>query len=258
MNPNPTKKMKTSNKLILVAILVTLVCLVAYDLLLKDTYMSGDYKIPYKSYVTLPWKNFDIVEVNSSTAANVQFVQGPFSVKIDNFALEYTTIRQQGNRLQINAGFEGKYFYNPQPYVLLISCPKLTKVYANATYYVDKHRITDTTVRADWRMRKVLIDGFKQDSLSVEQDYGSTVILSNNIIRSVHAAIGKSKGSSSLIILEKSNQFDNASLDIGYKSKLELENCIIHHLAYHLSDSAKLIVSGSAHSILNNLNHFHQ
>lgn len=250
--------MKTSNKLILVAVLVILVCLVAYDLLLKAEYKSGDYKIPYKSYVALPWKNFDIVEVNSSTAANVQFVQGPFGVKIDDRALTYTTIRQQGNRLQINAGYENNYLWNPHPYLLLISCPKLTKVYTNATYYVDGRPFTDSVAREQWNMRKVLIDGFKQDSLSVEQDYGSTVILANNSIRSLHAAIGKSKGSSSIIILKENNQFDNASLDIGNRSKLELENCLIHHLAYRLSDSAKLIVSGSAHELLNNLNQFHQ
>jgi hypothetical protein len=231
---------------------------VAYDLLLKAEYMSGDYKIPYKSYITLPWKNFDIVEVNSSTAVNVQFVQGPFSVKIDDRVLEYTTIRQQGNRLLINANFENNYLWNPHPYVLLISCPKLTKVYANATYYADKHPVTDSIVREAWNMRNVLIDGFKQDSLSVEQDYGSTVMLSNNSIRSVQAVIGKSEGSGSKIILEQNNQFDNARLDIGHRSKLELENCIIHHLAYHLADSAKLIVSGSAHDLLNNLNHFRQ
>jgi hypothetical protein len=248
--------MKTSNKLILVAILVILVCLVAYDLLLKAAYLSGDYKTPYKSYTTLPWKNFDIVEVNSSTAVNVQFVQGPFSVKIDGYALEYTTIRQQGKRLQINAYLENRRFWNPHPYLILISCPKLAKVYANATYYAGKHQVTDSIAWEDWNVRKVLIDGFKQDSLSVEQDYGSTVILSNNIIRSVHAVIGKSEGSSSRIILQQTNQFDNVSLDIGHRSKLELENCIIHHLDYHLSDNAKLIVKGNAQELLNNLNHF--
>ncbi|MFL5747696.1 MAG: hypothetical protein ACJ751_23670 [Niastella sp.] len=250
--------MKTSNKIILAAVLITLVCLVGYDLLLKAEYMSGDYKIPYKSYVNLPWKDFDIVEVNSSTAVNVQFVQGPFSVKIDGYALEYTTIRQQGKTLQITAGFENKHLWDPQPYLILISCPMLTKVYANATYYVNKHPITDTIEKEGWNMRKVLIDGFKQDSLSIEQDYGSTVKLENNNIRSIHAAIGKSNGSGSHIILEKSNQFDNASLEIGHRSNLELGNCLIHHLDYHLSDSAKLIISGSAHELLNNLNHFRQ
>jgi len=249
--------MKTSNKLIIVVVLVILFSLVVYDLLLKAAYMSGDYKIPYKNYVSLPWKDFDIVEVNSSTAANVQFVQGPFSVKIDDRALEYTTVRQQGNRLQINANFEHNYSWNPHPYILLISCPKLTKVYANATYYDDKRPVTDTIVREGWNMRKVLIDGFKQDSLTVEQDYGSTVILSNNTIHSLHADIGKSERSGSVIILEKSNQFDNASLDIGNRSKLQLENCKISHLAYHVADNAKLIVSGEAHDVLNNLNHFH-
>ena len=250
--------MKTSSKLILVVVLVTLICLVAYNLLLKAAYLSGDYKMPYKNYVTLPWKNFDIVEVNSSTSANVKFVQGPFSVKIDGYALEYTTIRQQGNRLQITAAFENKHLWDPHPYLILISCPKLTKVYTSATYYADKHWVTDSVAREDRYMRKVLIDGFKQDSLSVEQDYGSSVILSNNSIRSIHAAIGKSEGSSSRILLEQSNQFDNASLDIGHRSKLELENCIIHHLDYHLSDNAKLIVKGNAQELLNNLNHSRQ
>jgi len=250
--------MKTSNKLILVAVLITLVCLVGYDLLLKAAYKSGDYKIPYKSFVTLPWKDFDIVEVNSSTAANVQFVQGPFSVRVDDFAQQFITIRQQGNRLQINADLENNHLWNPHPYLLLISCPKLTKVYAGATYYVNKRSFTDSVEKEGWNMRKVLIDGFKQDSLSIEQDYGSTVKLTNNMIRSVHAAIGKSKGSGSHIILEKSNQFDNASFEIGNSSKLELEDCLIHNLDYHLSDSAKLIVSGNAHELLNNLNHFHR
>jgi hypothetical protein len=250
--------MKASNKLILVAVLVILVCLVAYDLLLKAAYRSGDYKTPYSSYTTLPWKNFDIVEVNSSTVVNVQFVQGPFSVKIDGNALEYTTIRQQGKTLQISADLENRHFWNPHPYLILISCPKLEKVSASATYYADKHRITDSIAWEDWNVRKVLIDGFKQDSLSVEQDYGSTVILSNNSIRSVHAVIGKSEGSSSRIFLQQTNQFYNASFDIGHRSKLELENCMVHHLAYHLSDSAKLIVKGNAQALLNNLNHFHQ
>ncbi len=31
-------------------------------------------------------------------------------------------------------------------------------------------------------MRQVLIDGFRQDSLRISQDFGSTIVLSNNNI----------------------------------------------------------------------------
>src|SRR5437764_8791518 len=97
------RKIKTSNKLIIIALVVTLVSLVAYDFLLKAEYRSGNYKIPFKNYVTLNWKDFDIVDINASTAANVKLVQGPFSVRVEQYAAEYVQVKQKGNRLEIDA-----------------------------------------------------------------------------------------------------------------------------------------------------------
>ncbi|MDB5111558.1 MAG: hypothetical protein JWR67_2672, partial [Mucilaginibacter sp.] len=141
------------------ALFLILASLFVYDLLLQSSYRSGAYKDPYRNYVTLPFKNFDAVDLNSSTAANVKFVQGPFRVRIDKTALEYVTVKQQNNRLQIDASFKDSYRYNPNPYTLVISCPKLTEVKANATYLAHKKQVTDTIVHESWNMRKVLIDG---------------------------------------------------------------------------------------------------
>jgi hypothetical protein len=242
--------MKTSNKLVISALFLILASLFVYDLLLQSSYRSGAYKDPYRNYVTLPFKNFDAVDLNSSTAANVKFVQGPFKVRIDSIALEYVRVKQQNNRLLIDASFKDSYQYNPNPYTLVISCPKLTEVKANATYLAHKKQVTDTIVHESWNMRKVLIDGFKQDSLSINQDYGSTVVLSNNNIRSVKAIIGKSKESGSKIIFLKGNHFQDATLEIGNKSQLIYNDGFIHNLNYHLADSAKVVLTGAA---LNNL-----
>jgi hypothetical protein len=243
--------MKTSNKLILTALLLTLVSLSYYNYLLKKAFVSGKYKDPYASFVTLKFKDFDTVDVVSSTAANVKFVQGPFKVMIDTGALDYTRIKQTGHHLRIDAAFEFDYLYNPNAYLLVISCPSLAKISANATYMANKKPVTDTIVRDDWNMHQVLIDGFKQDSLSISQDYGSTVELANNKIQSIHASVGKSNRSGSKIIILKGNQFGNAIFDIRTNSRLLLNDAVIHHLTYHLADSAKLIITGAAQKIIN-------
>ncbi len=111
---------------------LTVVLLGWYDLRLKAEYLSGAYRIPYSNYTTLKYTGFDMVDLNASTAANVKFVQGPFSVRVDNNALDYAVLQQQGNRLVIDAVFERNYQWNPNPYVIVISCPTLTKLTTGA------------------------------------------------------------------------------------------------------------------------------
>jgi hypothetical protein len=48
--------MKTSNKLVIAAIIVVLLSLVGYDYLLKGAYVSGKYKDPYNTFVGLKFK----------------------------------------------------------------------------------------------------------------------------------------------------------------------------------------------------------
>src|SRR5579859_729263 len=91
--------MKTSNKLMFAGFLLTVVMLIAYDLLLKAEFLSGRYKIPFGNYATLTYTCFDIVDLKASTKANVKFVQGPFSVRIDNNARDYVVFRSEERRV---------------------------------------------------------------------------------------------------------------------------------------------------------------
>lgn len=242
--------MKTSNKLILAAILLLVISLVAFDYLIRSEYVSGSYKNPYKDFATLKFKDFDKVDISSSTIANVKFVQGPFSVKVDTNALEYVRIKQEGNRLQINAAFESNYLYNPHPYIVFISCPELSEVNTNAIYTAGSKQVIDTTLREGWSMRQNLIEGFKQDSLSIRQTYGSSIIISGNQIRALKAIVGSDAGSESKITILKNNRLQNATLDILNRSKFLLDGKSIQNLNYHLADSAKLILTGAAQNIL--------
>jgi hypothetical protein len=247
--------MKTSSKVLVAGIVVTFLALAVYDVLIQKAYNKGLYKIPYQGYAILDYKNFDQVDLPASTAANAKFIQGPFSVRIDPDAMEYTHLRQEGSHLVVEASFKGDYLGNPNAYTLIISCPTLISITAGATYFSNSRAVTDTTVRADWKMRRVLIDGFQQDSLHIEQDYGSTVLLQNNHIRSVSAVIGKSSRSGSHILIRDGNILGNFFLVAGGISRLYLGNAAINNIIYQQGDSAILELTGAARPLLNNLKH---
>jgi hypothetical protein len=244
--------MRTSNKFVCLALLLTLLSLVVYDLLLRAEFRSGRYKDPYRNYAALEFKDFDVLDINSATVANVKLVQGPFSVRVDKYALDYIRLKQEGKRLRIDAVFADSYHGNQNPYVLVISCPELTELNTGASYRANGQWVTDTVYRADWNMRRVMMEGFTQDSLHISQDYGSSIVLANDHIRSLHAIIGESAGSGSDLIIQRSNRFQVAALDIEHNSRLELDNAMIDVLKYRLADSARLVISGKAQNLLNN------
>jgi len=244
--------MKTSNKLIIAGLLLLLIAVIVYDYQIKAAYDSRSYKNPYLEFTTLKFRDFDTVDVISSTAANVKFVQGPFKVSVDSNTLEFVRIKQKGSRLQVTANFEHDYQYNPNPYILVISCPKLSEANISATYTANGKPVIDTVVKEEWNMRRVLIDGFKEDNLSVRQDYASTVILSNDIIGSLQVTTGESVGSGSKLIIQKSNHFHKAAIDILNKSNFYLNDAFIEDLHYHLADSARMIINGAAQKLIEN------
>jgi hypothetical protein len=245
--------MKTSNRLIILALLLILVSQLGYDNLLKAEFISGRYKNPYKDFVKLNFKDFDTVDLQSSTAANVRFVQGPFKVIADAAALSNIKISQKGKKLVIKAVYEKEYLWNANPYLIVISCPKLSAVHAGATYTVSKDiTVTDTVNYNSWNMRRVLVDGFKQDSLTITQDYGSTIELANNQLVNVNATVGKSAGSGSKITLLKGNRLKNANFEILNHSELLLNNSGIKNIRYHLADSARLTIGAQSQNLFKN------
>jgi hypothetical protein len=246
--------MKASSKFLLAAACITLLSLVVYDLLLRAEYRSGNYSDPYRNFVTLSYKDFDTLDLPSSTAANVKIVQGPFSIRLDRDASDFVQLKKEGHRLQISAAFAGNYLSTTHQFILIISCPRLSSIMANAGYLSNNTEVTDTIVREDWNMRQVWIEGFRQDSLQIRQDYGSTVVLANNHIRAISAQIGKSPRSGSSLIIQDNNEFSSADLDIQNNSKLYLDNASIKNLNILLGDKSKMIITGKAKNLLNNKN----
>jgi hypothetical protein len=238
--------MKTSSKLFIAALLFLVLSIITYDHLLKKEFLTGKYKNIYAYYTELKFKNFDTFDLDAAQIANVKFIQGPYRVLIEPNALDYVRIKQNGNHLQIDVNLNGSRYNNGRPFLLVISCPRIAAVNANA-FFTDRHlKIIDTVLDEGWNERHVMISGFKQDSLAIKQDYGTHIILDSNQIRSLNATIGKSPLSVSRITILKSNRLENVALQMLNKSKLVLNDAHITRLNYQLSDSAQLIMSGAA------------
>ncbi|MDF2432659.1 MAG: hypothetical protein JWP44_2290 [Mucilaginibacter sp.] len=244
--------MKTSNKLLLTAIIITLVSLVFYDLMLKSSYLKGDYKDPFKDYVSLNFKDFKTIDLSASTAANIILKQGPFSVRMDPSAADFVKISQNAGTLHIDAAFSGS-FNNPRAaYVLVISCPDLKQFNADARYMAGDQPVIDTLASEDFKWRPSIISGFTLDSLTITEKHAASIILKGNKIRALNAVIGIDNGSRSNMTIADDNQLQSAELNILNKSQLRLNGAAINNLKYQLADSAKLISTGTSQNLIKN------
>jgi len=247
---NQILKMKTSIKLLLAAFLVVAIALFAYDKMVIAEYHTGTYKDAFRNYTDLKFKDFDTINVNSISAANVKFEQGPFRVRLCPGGDDFTRLSQDGKTLNINAVFKHAYQNNGYPYILVISCPKIAELKTNARYGTNGGFYIDTVVRNEWNMRKIWIEGFTQDSMVIREDYASRVFLSNNKIGNLNAAIGLSPASGSQLNILEKNQFGSVDLDIGNKSTLLINSVPKNNFKCHLADSARIILTGASQIIL--------
>lgn len=244
--------MKTSNKFLLTAVLLFITSVVIYDFQLKAAYQKGDYKDPYRGFLTLNYKDFKVIELGSSTAVNVMLVKGPFKVLADPDAMDFIKIEQHHDSLFVGAVFKDNYHNVRSAQVMYISCPELKAFSADAKNLIAGNPVIDTIGSEDFRWRPTIISGFTGDRLNITQDHASTILLKNNKFNILNAITGISNGSASNLSIETGNQFGKTNLDIRNKSRLWIKDDSLSEISYHLADSAKLILNGNTKWIRNN------
>jgi len=244
--------MKKSNIFLITSVLFFLASILAFDFGLKARYNNGYFRNPYNEFTTLDFKDFDSIHVNASTMANVKFVQGPFKVRVFEDRADIVQVTQQGRVLSIDVNTKGDN-YEQSPFTLMISCPKIRLLVADDKYVANGKLRVDTNARLDFvhnnkvieSSKKVLIEGFNQDSLSIIQNNGSHIRLVNNRLKRISAIVGKSPNSASFLTVEN-NVFDQAYLDIRNRSQLFISKATIRDLDYKLAPDAKVTFSGTS------------
>ena len=234
--------MKTSNKWVLAALLLLFGSLTAYNMGLRAEYRRGTYKDPLRNTTALGFRNFSEVDVPGAGTIGVKIVAGPYGVRLSNRAAEFVHITQQGPRLVVALAFPGEVkFLGPGPQVT-ISCPRLAQLSASAVYTAEGKLVTDKQQRDGGMVR---VQGFRQDSLIVQQNYATLVELADNHLGYLRAEAGAGPGSKSVLYIEKSNRIQAADLRVQSRSELRLEAGNIARLVCQFGDSATATLTGA-------------
>jgi hypothetical protein len=235
--------MKTSTTYLLAALLVLLASLTAYNMALRTEYRSGAYKDPLRNYEVLAFKNFTEVDIPAASALSVKIVAGPFGVRVNPAAARFVHVSQQGGRLVIAAAFPSKPESLGWSETVVVSCPRLAKLSAGGTYELAGQPHRDKILVSG---RRVLVQGFTQDSLTLRQDLAGHVELAGNRLGYLGARVGLTPGSYAGLQLNDDNHLAAASLVIDHQSELTVANLLIPQVRYQFSDSARVTLMGRA------------
>jgi hypothetical protein len=237
--------MKKSTKIFTAAVLVLLVSLAIYDFDLRSVYLKGDYKEPYYSFERRNFTSFDRIQLDAATVVNLKIEQGPFDVRSNPLTSGFLKIKQQNGTLHIAVEFPEHYQGLNAPYAIYVRCPNLKLLKVNALYTFGGHPNTDTVARdLDWK--PTLINGFKADSMRIEEDYAANVRLENNQINTLNVIAGLSRHAASGISIGAGNQIQKANFDIRNHGQLRLQATINGTSNYHIADGAHLYIDGTA------------
>jgi hypothetical protein len=235
--------MKNSTKYLLAALLVLLASLTAYNMALRTEYHQGTYKDPLRGFTALKFKNFDEVAVPAASILTVKIVAGPYGVHISPEVAEFVHLRQQGRRLEVSASFPSRHEYLGNRPLLVISCPRLATLHADARY----QEAGQPRVEKQYALgHAVQVQGFQQDSLSVWADHASHVELAGNKLAWLHAEAGASPGSHTELHVAPDNHIAAASFRLRAQGELVLDNTAIAQLQHQFGDSAKVTLTGVA------------
>lgn len=244
--------MKTSNKLLLTALLLVIGFLATYNLALLAEYRTGRYKDPYQQYTALNLQNFNAVTVNAASKISVKIMAGPYQVRVFNDLAEVIKIKQTNSTVFVDLDLpEEARLYGPT-YQVVISCPTLHTLRTDAVYTANGKKIINKNIPEPYLNRHTLVQGFRQANFQLQQDHAGAVNLADNRFDKLTATVGASIGSTNTLTITKGNLLQNAHLDLRHQSKLVLNDVLIPNLNYQLSDSTRVTCSGAALGMLKN------
>lgn len=238
--------MKTSNKLMLTAVIIILISMVAYDFALRAEYRKGDYKNRFygmekntelTGFTTIDNRaaNYVSVDVDQGNKAEV-YTQRNWK---DNFK-----IYKNGTVLVIEVN--AKEAKNLKPFhqsMLTIVCPSIekliTKPYLQPKLSENYDSEGTTTLK-----------GFNLQNLLLNIGKESNVVLEGNKIDQLQAVVGENSSRNSNLTINSNNQINIAKIDVLGRNWLRIENPVITKKQFTVSDSATISMSGNFHNQL--------
>ena len=135
-------------------------------------------------------------------------------------------------------------------YTVYISCPSLSSLSLDNRYLENGKIVRDSVANERWYAKNEL-SGFVSDSLLINQDNGSYLVMDSNKITRFGATVGASSGSQPILEIAKGNIINSARFNIESNTDFRLY-APVSALDLHMSDTATISLSGNATNILHN------
>ncbi|RZA01531.1 MAG: hypothetical protein EOP47_10365 [Sphingobacteriaceae bacterium] len=236
--------MKASNKLLVVIIMVVVAYMVVFDAGLKAEYLKGDFKNPFFGMEQLPIKDFNSIDHQAANVIDATIEKGPkFTIWVKKEFKDSVQIVKQGKTLVIRYIGQGykHMFYSG----IKITCPQLENITTKA--FIPKSWGED---RGNSYHDDIDVIGFDQEKMTVNPGPLTEIELKNNKLVSMEAIVGDNSNDIGGLNVNSNNYIKSASIKVLGKSELKMANPNITKLEHSISDSASLILSGSAVRLL--------
>lgn len=242
--------MKTSNKLIIAALVLALCSLAAYNIALRAEYKTGKFRDPFRNYTALHFADFDEVDLHAADMLRVTIEPGDkHEVYLYTKNQDYVQLRQNGKRLHVHLALpeEGANLWSSGRPNLIIKMPQLALLRTDATHTAaDGKQVTEAKRPPMEHYYMTEVRGFAQDSLVLELDNGSVAQLQGNTLQLLRATTGLSPESETKLRVMEDNKIARARFDVRHASYLALLNAAIPEVDYQLSEKARVELQGES------------
>ena len=246
--------MKTSNKILIVAVLVVMAWLVIYDTALKAEYVKGDFKKPHYRMQQLNFSNFNIIEHNAGNIIGMRVEKGSYGVWVDDYIKDKIKVSQHGQTLQVD--YIGKENFSDYRGIT-ISCPDVVSITSSAFIGPEKNGMNrylrkngNSMVIDYFQHGTIIVTGFDQPTLTLQANEFTEFELQKNTMGLLTAKIGDSKNGKAGLTINPDNKITDADLQVPGKRSLTLDNVAIGKITCKMSDSADIQLTGKAVHLL--------
>jgi hypothetical protein len=221
--------MKTSNRLLIALLAVTLAAILSSSLVLKAEYEKIDFKDPFYGYQTAQLPPFKAVKLSGGHAGLIQLQPGTsYEVRVSAKDSNQVKWQVRNDTLELSYLWTGQpYFYRVgdalhQPPVAYIFAPKLQAILAQGS----------TCKLKDWK---------EADWVLYHEGQRSAMLLSNNTIRSLSATVQRN----GYLQIDPANRINTAQVQVNDSSSFLVQQDVFGSVDIHADSLAGVQLPGA-------------
>jgi hypothetical protein len=229
--------MKKSTIMITAAVLIILGALTAFNIKIKQIYLTGSYKNRFNGMDFTPLKGLENLDISNSNNLGIQIEQGDQEGIWINGDRKKTYVTDfKGHTLKFGLSKEAEETGHHAWGGVIIITKKLNKITTSA-HLAEKENPTDRVGNIDLR-------GFQLPKLDLQIALGVTVSLYKMQLDTLNAIVGDKKYGHAGLYIAADTKINTANLTVPGKSVLTLADPKITKAVYNLSDSATVSLNG--------------